>query len=131
MPMKRSAWPESADGMDTALGQGLLLPYCCQAPGGASRAFYLFTGFAGKIESRRADSNRFPAPATSALLAIWVRPKGLLAELRPYPPNASTNATLNGGLVVAPTHRCRRIRIAPHYSSGTHHFQLPRLILAQ
>ena len=38
------------------------------------------------LESRRADSNRFTAPATSVLLAIWVRPNGLLAELRPYPP---------------------------------------------
>jgi hypothetical protein len=27
-----------------------------------------------------------PAPATSALLAIWVQPNGLLAELLPYPP---------------------------------------------
>jgi hypothetical protein len=26
-----------------------------------------------------------PAPVTSALLAIWARPEGLLAELRPYP----------------------------------------------
>ena len=31
--------------------------------------------------SRRADSNRLPLFITSELLAIWVRPKGLLAEL--------------------------------------------------
>ena len=37
-------------------------------------------------ESRLADSNHFPAPATSALLAIWVQPNGLLAKLLPYPP---------------------------------------------
>jgi hypothetical protein len=45
---------------------------------------------------------------TSALLALWVQANGLLAELRPYTPNASTQATLNRGLVVAPTHRCRK-----------------------
>jgi alanine-alpha-ketoisovalerate/valine-pyruvate aminotransferase len=48
----------TADGIEEALGYGLLLPYCCQVPGGASRVFYLFTVFAGKKESRRADSNR-------------------------------------------------------------------------
>ena len=32
--------------------------YCCQAPSGVSRAIYLCTIFAGKIESRRADANR-------------------------------------------------------------------------
>jgi hypothetical protein len=48
----------TADGMYEALGSSLLLPYCCQVPGGASRAIYLFTVFAGKKESRRADSNR-------------------------------------------------------------------------
>jgi hypothetical protein len=37
-----------------------------------------------------------PAPARSALLAIWVQANGLLAELRPYPPYASTEASLNG-----------------------------------
>ena len=47
----------AADGIDEPLGY-LLLPNCCQAPGGAIRAFYLFTVFAGKKESRRADSNR-------------------------------------------------------------------------
>ena len=36
------------------------------------------------------------APVTSALLAIWVQANGLLAELRPYPPYASTEASLNG-----------------------------------
>jgi hypothetical protein len=49
---------------------------------------------------------------TSALLAICVRPNGFLAELRPYPLNTSTEATLNGLLLVAPTHRCRNRRIA-------------------
>jgi hypothetical protein len=57
--------------------------------------------------------------------------KQILAELRPYPPNASTEATLKGRLVVAPTRLCRKIRIAPHYSLRTHHFQLPNLILGQ
>src|SRR5215211_3904588 len=55
----------AADGTDEALGQSLLLPYGCQAPGGASRVFYLFTVFAGKKESRRADSNRLPLLITS------------------------------------------------------------------
>jgi hypothetical protein len=59
--------------------------------------------------SVRADERTRTADVliTSALLAIWVRPKDFLAVLRPYPPNASTQASLNGGLVVAPTQRCR------------------------
>ena len=67
---------------------------------------------AKKKESRRTDSNCLPLLITSALLAIWVQPNGLLAELRPYPPDASTEATLNGLLIVAPTRRCRKRRIA-------------------
>ena len=64
-------------------------------------------------ESRRADSNRLSLRFTSALLTIWVRPNGFIAELRPYPPKAGTDATLNGLLVVAPTHRCSKTRMAP------------------
>jgi len=58
------------------------------------------------LKQARADerTRRALLLVTSALLAIWVRPKGLLAELRPPLPNAGTEATLNGGLVVAPTH---------------------------
>jgi hypothetical protein len=55
--MKRSAWPESADGMGEALGQ-LLLPYCCQALNFPTEDISVFATFAGKKESRRADSNR-------------------------------------------------------------------------
>ncbi len=36
----------------------LLLPYCCQDPSSMIVGSSLFIGFAGKIESRRADSNR-------------------------------------------------------------------------
>src|SRR5215218_6339474 len=50
---------------------------------------------------------------TSVLLALSVRPTGLLTELRPPLSNASTEATLNGLLLVAPTHRCRKRHIAP------------------
>jgi len=39
----------------------LLLPYCCQGPSRMIVGSSLFIGFAGKIESRRANSNRFPA----------------------------------------------------------------------
>ena len=63
-------------------------------------------------ESRRADSNRLSLRFTSALLTIWVRPNGFIAELRPYPPKAGTDATLNGGLIVAPTRRSRKRRMA-------------------
>src|SRR5215218_982870 len=55
----------------------------------------------------------------------------LLADLRPYPPSASTEATLNGGLVVAPTRRCRKRRIASHSSLGTYHSQLPMLVIVR
>jgi hypothetical protein len=84
-------------------------------------------------EKKRADERTRTADLliTSALLAISVRPKGLLAELRPYLPNASTEATLNGLLVVAPTHLCRKRRTGPHNSLSTHHFQLPNLILGE
>jgi hypothetical protein len=41
--------------------EAVLLPYCCQSPDEMFMGFYIFTGFAGKKESRRADSNRFPA----------------------------------------------------------------------
>ena len=47
----------AADGMDEALGS-LPLPYCCQDPSSMIVGSSLFIGFAGKIESRRADSNR-------------------------------------------------------------------------
>jgi len=70
----------------------------------------------GRTQSRkrRADERTRTADLliTSALLAIWVPPEGLLTELRPYPPSAGTDATLNGGLVVTPTHRCRKRHIA-------------------
>jgi hypothetical protein len=36
----------------------LLLPYCCQDPSSMIVDSSLFIGFAGKTESRRADSNR-------------------------------------------------------------------------
>jgi hypothetical protein len=36
----------------------LLLPYCCQDPSSMIVGSSLFIGFAGKTESRRADSNR-------------------------------------------------------------------------
>ncbi len=36
----------------------LLLPYCCQDPSSIIVGSSLFIAFAGKIESRRADSNR-------------------------------------------------------------------------
>jgi hypothetical protein len=45
---------------------------------------------------------------TSVLLAIWVRPKSLLAELQPYPPNASTEVKVNGLLVLEFARRCRK-----------------------
>ena len=48
----------AADGMDGALSESLLLPYCCQDPSNMIVGYSLFVGFAGKIESRRADSNR-------------------------------------------------------------------------
>jgi hypothetical protein len=34
-----------------------MLPYCCQSPDTNAIGPLVFTGFAGKIESRRADSN--------------------------------------------------------------------------
>jgi hypothetical protein len=37
-----------------------VLPYCCQDPSNMIVGTSLFVGFAGKIESRRADSNRLP-----------------------------------------------------------------------
>src|SRR5215211_8347301 len=40
-------------------------------------------------------------------------PHGLLSELRPYPPNASTEATLNGLLVLANSNHS-----APHFDSS-------------
>jgi hypothetical protein len=42
----------AADGMDEVLGQSLLLPYCCQVPGGASRVFYFLQYLQAK---RKAD----------------------------------------------------------------------------
>jgi hypothetical protein len=54
----------AADGMDEALGW-LLLPYCCQDPSSMIVGSSLFIGFAGKIESRRADTNRLPLLITS------------------------------------------------------------------
>src|SRR5215207_7198814 len=42
----------------TRLWDSLLLTYCLQSPRHEHRVLLVFTGFAGKIESRRADSNR-------------------------------------------------------------------------
>jgi hypothetical protein len=53
--------PGVGDAAATALEEplaDLLLPYCCQAPDKTFGEFSLFTGFAGKMKSRRADSNR-------------------------------------------------------------------------
>jgi hypothetical protein len=50
--MKRSAKPECADGMDTALGSDLLLPYCCQDPSNMIVGSSLFIGLQVK---KRAD----------------------------------------------------------------------------
>src|SRR5215212_9875038 len=77
-----------------------------------------------KNRSRRADLRT----AYPISLRVRCSPFGcdrttLLTELRPYPPNAITEATLNGLLMVAPTHRCGKFRKAPHYSLRTHHFQ--------
>jgi hypothetical protein len=65
--MKRSAKPECADGMDTALGSDLLLPYCCQDPSSMSVGSSLFIDFAGKIKSRRAETNRLPLLQTRVI----------------------------------------------------------------
>src|SRR5215218_4901125 len=51
----------SAPSQGTKLWDSLVLPYCCQSPRQANRGLSLFTSFAGKKESRRADSNRFTA----------------------------------------------------------------------
>ena len=91
----------------------------------------LFTSFAGEIWSRRADSNRFPAPATSVLLALSVRPNGLLAELGPPLSNASPEATLNGCWLSHLLTGVGRDTERPYYSLGTHDFQLLSLILGQ
>jgi hypothetical protein len=37
-----------------------MLPYCCQSPDTNAIGPLVFTGFAGKSKSRRADSNRLP-----------------------------------------------------------------------
>jgi hypothetical protein len=41
--------------------ENLLLTYCGQSPRCSCEGFSVFVGFAGKIKSRRADSNRLPA----------------------------------------------------------------------
>jgi hypothetical protein len=38
--------------------ENLLLTYCGQSPRCSCEGFSVFVGFAGKIKSRRADSNR-------------------------------------------------------------------------
>jgi hypothetical protein len=43
----------TAEGMEEASGS-----YCCQSLRSAERGFCIFTSFAGRKESRRADSNR-------------------------------------------------------------------------
>jgi len=48
----------AANFTDKVLRQSLLLPYCCQVPSSMIVGSSLFIGFAGKKESRRADSNR-------------------------------------------------------------------------
>jgi hypothetical protein len=48
-----------------------MLPYCCQDPSSMIVVSTLFIGFAGKIESRRADSNRFPAHYEFAVTCCW------------------------------------------------------------
>src|SRR5215213_2148352 len=65
-----------------------------------------------KRESRGADSNRFPAhyECTARHLGATEQLTSRTAALSP--PDPSTEATLNGGLVVAPTHRCSKARIA-------------------
>jgi hypothetical protein len=42
--------------------------------------------FLSRLEGADERTRTADLPITSALLAIWVRPKGLLAVLRPYPP---------------------------------------------
>ncbi len=46
----------------------LLLPYCCQSPLVRSESSFVFTGFAGKTKSRRADSNRLPLPSLRVII---------------------------------------------------------------
>ena len=87
--------------------------------------FRKFSSYKTIRESRRADSNRLPLLIRSVLVTIWMRLKVFLAELRPFLPNASTQASLNGGLVVALTHRC----IATPLFLGTHNVQFLNLTL--
>jgi hypothetical protein len=79
---------------------------------GAPLRFGVFPANLYKLGEPTSGLEPMTSSLTSALLAIWVPPEGLLAERRTYPPNASTEASLNGLLVVAPAHRCWKRRIA-------------------
>jgi hypothetical protein len=103
--------PLGPEAVGPALAPAASLPSGCEGRNTSTRQ----PKPVGPASVQRADERTRTADLliTSALLAIWVQPNGLLAELRPSLPNASTEATLNGLLVGAPTHRCRKTRKAP------------------
>ena len=88
-----------------------MLTFAALGEGGISKPFRLDVLVPVQREQRTDERTRnADLLITSALLAIWARPEGLLAELRLYPPDAGMEATLNGMLIVAPTHRCSKTR---------------------
>ena len=118
--------------VDVFLEVGQYVPGRISTLGGKSPGEERYRGGSARPSVRADERTRTAFPLiTRAPLAVWVRPNGLLAELRPYHPNASPEATLNGLLVVAPTHRCRKRRTATPLFLGTHYVQVPNLILAQ
>jgi len=76
-----------------------MLPYCCQDPSNMIVGSSLFIGFAGKIESRRADSNRLP------LLQLRVCGRWLLSVA-----HACKSRMSKGFSILSVAHYCRALR---------------------
>jgi hypothetical protein len=77
----------------------------------------MFLHFPCKIATKKGADERTRTADLESLYECAARHLGAteqpIAELRPPLPNASTEATLKGGLIVAPTHRCSKTRMAP------------------
>src|SRR5215203_5378037 len=85
--------------------------YCCHNTDTREAALTFYLQGATKLESRRADSNRCPAHYECAARHLSATER-LTSRTAALSPDASTEATLNGLLIVAPTRRCRKRRMA-------------------